>query len=170
MSIWLGRTYFESVQSPLLIDLQINNTMGQIMIFLVATVNKSNYFCYYQMRHQKKEKNCPEQGDYDQQVNGFLFCFCTSQSSPNWHTQKGLKLAQQGKATAPSKKNLGLQLLPVQILPLIPLSKLSPSRHITQVTFVWLQQTVRSSCWSSHRMGISLEPTNKRFNSAYLQS
>ena len=37
----------------------------------------------------------------------------------------------------------------------------------SNLTFVWLQQTVRSSCWSSHRMGISLEPTNKRFNSAY---
>ena len=37
-------------------------------------------------------------------------------------------------------------------------------------TIVWPQQTVRSSCWSSHRMGISLQPTHKRFNSAYLQN
>ena len=37
-------------------------------------------------------------------------------------------------------------------------------------TFVWVQQTVRSSYWSCHRKGISLEPTNKRFNSAYLQN
>ena len=37
-------------------------------------------------------------------------------------------------------------------------------------TIVWPQQTVRSSCWTSHRMGISLRPTHKRFNSAYLQS
>ena len=29
---------------------------------------------------------------------------------------------------------------------------------------------MRLSYWSCHRMGISLEPTNKRFNSAYLQN
>ena len=28
-------------------------------------------------------------------------------------------------------------------------------------TIVWPQQTVRSSCWSSHRMGSSLQPTHK---------
>ena len=36
------------------------------------------------------------------------------------------------------------------------------------VTIVWPQQTVRLSCWSSQRMVISLQPTHKRFNSAYL--
>ena len=36
-------------------------------------------------------------------------------------------------------------------------------------TTVWLQQTVRSSCWSSMFNGIWPEPTNKPFNSAYLQ-
>ena len=36
-------------------------------------------------------------------------------------------------------------------------------------TSVWPQQTVRSSCWSSMFNGIRPEPTNKRFNLAYLQ-
>ena len=36
-------------------------------------------------------------------------------------------------------------------------------------TTVWLQQTVRSSCWSSMLNGAWPEPTNKRFISAYLQ-
>ena len=36
-------------------------------------------------------------------------------------------------------------------------------------TTVWLQHTVRSSCWSSMFNGIWPKPTNKRFNSAYLQ-
>ena len=36
-------------------------------------------------------------------------------------------------------------------------------------TTVWLQQTVRSSCWSLMFNGIWPDPTNKRFNSAYLQ-
>ena len=36
-------------------------------------------------------------------------------------------------------------------------------------TTVWLRQTVRSSCLSSMFNGIWPEPTNKRFNSAYLQ-
>ena len=36
----------------------------------------------------------------------------------------------------------------------------------THVTFVWVQQTVRSSYWSCHRKGISLKPSNKRFISA----
>ena len=40
----------------------------------------------------------------------------------------------------------------------------------TDLTIVWLQQTVRSSCWSSHRMGISLQPTHKQFISAYLKN
>ena len=38
-----------------------------------------------------------------------------------------------------------------------------------RVTSVWPQQTVRLSCWSSMFNGIRPEPTNKRFNSAYLQ-
>ena len=37
-------------------------------------------------------------------------------------------------------------------------------------TILWLQQAVRSSCSSSMFNGIRLEPTNKRFNSAYLQN
>jgi hypothetical protein len=41
--------------------------------------------------------------------------------------------------------------------------------HIVPLTTVWLQQTVRSSCWSSMFNGIRPKPTNKRFNSAYLQ-
>ena len=36
-------------------------------------------------------------------------------------------------------------------------------------TILWLQQTVRSSCSTSMLNGIRLEPTNKRFNSAYLK-
>ena len=41
---------------------------------------------------------------------------------------------------------------------------------MTVYTFVWVQQTVKSSYWSCHRKRISLEPRNKRFNSAYLQN
>ena len=40
---------------------------------------------------------------------------------------------------------------------------------IKTLTVLWPQQTVRSSCWSSMFNGIRPEPTNKRFNSAYLQ-
>ena len=36
-------------------------------------------------------------------------------------------------------------------------------------TSVWPQQAVWSSCWSSMFNGIRPVPTNKRFNSAYLQ-
>ena len=36
-------------------------------------------------------------------------------------------------------------------------------------TVLWSQQTVRLSCWSSMFNGIRPEPTNKPFNSAYLQ-
>ena len=39
---------------------------------------------------------------------------------------------------------------------------------LLQTTTVWLQQIVRSSCWSSMFNGIWPEPTNKRFNSEYL--
>ena len=46
---------------------------------------------------------------------------------------------------------------------------ISSSSFGSGTTIVWPQQTVRSSCWSSHRMGISLQPTHKRFNSAYPQ-
>ena len=37
-------------------------------------------------------------------------------------------------------------------------------------TILWLHQTMRPSCSSSMFNGIRLEPTNKRFNSAYLHS
>ena len=39
----------------------------------------------------------------------------------------------------------------------------------TWTTILWAQQTVRSSCWSSMYNGIRPEPTDKRFNSAYLE-
>ena len=37
------------------------------------------------------------------------------------------------------------------------------------LTLLWPQQTVWLSCWSSMFNGVRPEPTNKRFNSAYLQ-
>ena len=43
------------------------------------------------------------------------------------------------------------------------------SEYTIDTTTVWLQQTMRSSCWSSMFNGIRPEPTYKRFNSAYLQ-
>ena len=51
----------------------------------------------------------------------------------------------------------------------IKISSIVGSKSSSVATILWPRQTVRSSCWSPMFNGIRPEPTNKRFNSEYLQ-
>ena len=58
----------------------------------------------------------------------------------------------------------------LSVCPLYMLTFLRPLIGPQVTTILWLQQTARLSCWSSMVKGIWPVPTNKWFNSAYLEN